>query len=182
MHKFGVFTALTLSWITASCAERIVHPAVIPQPTPPKAAPKPWPNNVEARHRAETIAEKAGKRSAIHSRQVTPSASVKPEPSPEPQAPLPQVSQQPEADPNFARTACGCGASAPPGACRTQLPGRSADAATPGTRRADLPLNVASHRVVTLAGACHTDPAGGAPEAGCPRRPSPPSRVSQWPH
>jgi hypothetical protein len=94
-----VLAALTLSWITASCAERIVHPAVMPQPTPPKAAPKPWPNNVEARHRAETIAEKTGKRSAIHSRQVDPSTSVRPEPSPEPQAPLPQVSQQPEQTP-----------------------------------------------------------------------------------
>ena len=99
MHKFGVLAALTLSWITASCAERIVHPAVMPQPTPPKAAPKPWPHNVEARHRAETIAEKTGKRSAIHSRQADPSASVRPEPSTGPQAPLPQVSQQPEQTP-----------------------------------------------------------------------------------
>jgi hypothetical protein len=96
MHKFGVFAALTLSWITASCAERMMHPAAIPQPTPPKAAPKPRPHNGEARHRTETLAKDAGKHSAIRSRQVTPSASVEPEPSPEPQAPLPQVSQQPK--------------------------------------------------------------------------------------
>jgi hypothetical protein len=99
MHKFGVFTALTVSWITASCAERMVHPAVIPQPTPLKAAPKPSPNNVEARHRAETIANDARMRSAIRSRQVTPTASLKPELSPEPHAPPPQVSQQPKQTP-----------------------------------------------------------------------------------
>jgi hypothetical protein len=99
MHKFGVFTALALSWITASCAERMVHPAVIPQPMPLKAASKLSPNNVEARHRAETIAYDARMRSAIHAHQVTPSASVKSEPSPEPQAPLPQVSQQPKQTP-----------------------------------------------------------------------------------
>jgi hypothetical protein len=99
MHKFGVFTALALSWITASCAERMVHSAVIPQPMPLKAAPKSSPNNVEARYRAETIANDARMRSAIHAHQVTPSASVKPEPSPEPQAPLPQVSQQPKQTP-----------------------------------------------------------------------------------
>jgi hypothetical protein len=99
MHKFGVFTALALSWITASCAERMVHPAVIPQPIPLKAAPKPSPSNVEARYRAETIAYDARMRSAIHAHQVTPSASVKSEPSPEPQAPLPQVSQQPKQTP-----------------------------------------------------------------------------------
>jgi hypothetical protein len=96
MHKFGVFAALTLSWITASCAERMVHPAVIPQPTSPKAASMPSPNNVEAKHRTETIAENTGKRSAIRSRPVTPGASAKPMPPPESQAPLPQVSQQPE--------------------------------------------------------------------------------------
>ncbi len=99
MHKFGVFTALTLSWITASCAERMVHPAAIPQPPPLKTAPKPSPNYVEARHRSETIANDARTRSAIRSRQVTLSASVKPEPSPGPQAPLPHVSQQPKQTP-----------------------------------------------------------------------------------
>jgi hypothetical protein len=96
MHKFGVFTTLMLSWITASCAERTVNLAVIPRPTQPKAASKPWPNNVEARYRVETLAEDAKKRSSVHSRQVTPSASVKPERSLKPQAPLPQVLQQPE--------------------------------------------------------------------------------------
>ena len=95
MRKLGVFTALALSWITASCAERMVHPAIIPQPTPPKAASKPISNNVEVRRRTETIAENTGKRSTIRSRQVTPSASVKPEQSPKPQAPLPQASEQP---------------------------------------------------------------------------------------
>jgi hypothetical protein len=99
MHKFGVFAALTLSWITASCAERMVHPAVIPQPTQPKAASKPWPHDVEARHRSETLAEETGKRSAIRSRQVTPSASVKPEQSSTPETPLPKVSHQPNEPP-----------------------------------------------------------------------------------
>jgi hypothetical protein len=96
MRQFGVFTALTLSWITASCAERMVHPAVMPEPPAPKAASKPRPANVEARHRAETLAENTRKHSAIRSRPVTPGASAKPMPPPESQAPLPQVSQQPE--------------------------------------------------------------------------------------
>jgi hypothetical protein len=100
MHKFGVFAALTLSWITASCAERMVHPAVMPQPTLPRVALKTQLHNVEVRHRAETIAENTGKRSAIRPpRQVAQSASVKPEPSPEPQAPLPQGSQRPKETP-----------------------------------------------------------------------------------
>lgn len=96
MHKFGVFTALTLSWITASCAERMMHSAAIPQPPPLRATPKPSPNNRETRHRSETIANDARVRSAIRSRQVTLSARQKPEPSPEPQTPLPQVSQPPK--------------------------------------------------------------------------------------
>jgi hypothetical protein len=96
MRQFGVFAALTLSWITASCAERMVHPAVMPEPPAPKAASKPRPANVEARHRAETLAENTRKHSAIRSRPVTPGASAKPMPPPESQAPLPQVSQQPE--------------------------------------------------------------------------------------
>ena len=52
MRKFGVFAALTLSWITISCAEKMVHPAVIPLPTSPKAVSKPRPPNVEARRQA----------------------------------------------------------------------------------------------------------------------------------
>jgi hypothetical protein len=96
MRKFGVFTALALSGITTSCAERIVHSAGMPQPTPPKVASKLWPNNVEVRRPAKTIADNAGKHSSARSSQITPSASVKPERSPEPQAPLAQVSQQPE--------------------------------------------------------------------------------------
>jgi hypothetical protein len=99
MHKFGVCAALALTWITASCAERMAHPAVMPEPTQPKAASKPWPHDVEARHRSETLAEETGKRSAIRSRQVTPSASVKPEQSSAPEAPLPQVSHQPNEPP-----------------------------------------------------------------------------------
>jgi hypothetical protein len=95
MHKFRMLTALALSWITASCAETMMNPAIIPQSTPPKGASKPISNNVEVRRRAETIAENTGKRSTIRSRQVTPSANVKPEQSPEPQAPLPQASEQP---------------------------------------------------------------------------------------
>jgi hypothetical protein len=99
MRKLGVFTALALSGMTVSCAERMVHPAVIPQPTPPKAASKPRPHDVEARRQAETLAEDARMRSVIRTPPVTASASVKPEPSPEPQAPLPQVSQQPKEAP-----------------------------------------------------------------------------------
>ena len=95
MRKFGVFTALTLSWITASCAERMAHPAVVTQPTPPKAASKPRSNNVEARHRAETIAENTGKRSAIPPRQVSPSAIVESEQPPEFEAQPLQASEQP---------------------------------------------------------------------------------------
>jgi protein TonB len=95
MRKFGVLTVLALGWITASCAERMVHPAIISQPTPPKAASKPIPNDGEVRRRAETIAEKTRKRSAIRSRQVTPSAIVKPEQPPEFEAQPPQAPEQP---------------------------------------------------------------------------------------
>jgi hypothetical protein len=101
MHKFGVFAALTLSWITASCAERMVHPAVIPQPTPSKAASKPRPHTVAARRQAETLAEATGKHSAIRSHEVTPSPSVKPEPPRELQTPLPQVPHQPNQPPSW---------------------------------------------------------------------------------
>src|ERR671920_2072535 len=94
MHKFGVFAALTLSWITASCAERMGHPAVMPQSTLPKAASKPRPHNVEAKHRDETLAESARKRSAIRAGQVIPSASVKPEQPPESEVQPPQASEQ----------------------------------------------------------------------------------------
>ena len=98
MHKFGVFAALTLSWITASCAERMVHPAVIPQPTSPKAASMPSPNNVEAKHRTETIAENTGKRSAMPPRKVSPSASVKSEQPSESEVQPTQASEQPSED------------------------------------------------------------------------------------
>ena len=99
MRKFGVLTVLALSWITASCAERLVHPAIIPQPTPPKAASRPIPDNVEVRRRTETIAENTGKRLMTRSRHVTPSASVKPEPSPESKTPLSHILQQPKEPP-----------------------------------------------------------------------------------
>jgi hypothetical protein len=99
MHKFGVFTALALSWITASCAERMMHPAVLSQPTPPKAASKPRPHNGEARRQAETLAKDASVHSTFRSRQITPSASVEPEPSRELQTPLPQVPHQPNEPP-----------------------------------------------------------------------------------
>jgi hypothetical protein len=95
MHKFGVFTALTLSWITASCAERMVHPAVIPQPTQPKAASKPWPHDVEVRRQAATMAEDVRRPSAVRPRAITPSSSVKPEHPPESEAQPPQASEQP---------------------------------------------------------------------------------------
>jgi hypothetical protein len=98
MHKFGVFTALALSWITASCAERMVHPAVIPQPTPPKAVPKPQPE-IEVRSQAERIAEETRKRLAVRSRQVNPSAGVKSAQPSRPQAPPLETSQQPSKPP-----------------------------------------------------------------------------------
>ena len=91
MHKFGVFAALTLSWITASCAERMMHPAVIPQSTLPKAASKLRPANVEPRRQAEKIAEDTRNLSAMPPRQVSPSASVKPEQPPESEAQPPQA-------------------------------------------------------------------------------------------
>jgi hypothetical protein len=97
MRELGVFTALALSGMTA-CAERIVSPDAIPEPAlSSKAAPKPWPNDVEARRQAEIIAEDARRRSAVRPRLASPSASFKPERRPKTQAPpLPQVSQQPK--------------------------------------------------------------------------------------
>jgi hypothetical protein len=98
MRNLGVLTALALSWITASCAERMVSPTVIPEPVrTPQAGPKPPLNSVEARRQTETI--DARKRSAIRPRRVSPSASFKTEQPPEPQTPLPQELQQPQATP-----------------------------------------------------------------------------------
>jgi hypothetical protein len=122
MHKFGVFTALTLSWIAASCAERMVHPAVIPQPTQPKAASKPWPRDMEARHRAETLAEETGKRSAIRSRQVTPSASVKPEQSSAPPDSAPASIPSAKRDPTLARTSAIVALPSPPEPAEPNFP------------------------------------------------------------
>jgi hypothetical protein len=97
MRKLGVFTALALSGMTVSCAERIVSPAAIPKPAlSPKAALEPRPDNVEARRQVEKITEDARRRSAIRSRQAISRPSVKPEQRPETQAPQPQVSQQPQ--------------------------------------------------------------------------------------
>jgi hypothetical protein len=100
MRNLGVFAALALSWITASCAERMVSQTVIPEPVrAPQAGPKPRLSSVEARRQAETIAEDARKRSAIRPRRVSPSASFKIEQPPEPQTPLQQELQQPQATP-----------------------------------------------------------------------------------
>ena len=99
MRQFGVLTALTLIWITASCAERIVPPAVQLEPPAQISVPKRRPANVEPRRQAEKITESTRNLSAISPRQVTPSANVRPEPSPEPQAQLPQGSQQPKETP-----------------------------------------------------------------------------------
>jgi hypothetical protein len=96
MHKLGVCTALALSGVTASCAERIVNPAVIPKPPPSIAAPKPQPHERDARRQAETIAEDTRKHSAIRSRQVLPSASVGPAQPSELQSRLPQAAHQPQ--------------------------------------------------------------------------------------
>jgi hypothetical protein len=96
MRKSGVFAAFALSWITASCAERMANPAVVPEPPALKAAPKTRPANVEVRRQAERIAEKTRKNSTARSRQFSPSVSVKPEQPPKPQVPPPQASQQPQ--------------------------------------------------------------------------------------
>jgi hypothetical protein len=95
MRQFGVFTALALSGITTSCAERMVHPAVMPEPPAPKAASKLRPANVEPRRQAEKIAEGTRNLSAMPPRQVSPSASVKPEQPPESEAQPPRASEQP---------------------------------------------------------------------------------------
>jgi hypothetical protein len=99
MRQFGVLIALTLTWITASCAERMVHSVVLPEPPAQNAASKQRPSNVEPRRQAEKIAEGTRNLSAIPPRQPTPSASLKPEQSPESEAPLPQVSKQPSETP-----------------------------------------------------------------------------------
>jgi hypothetical protein len=53
MRKLGVFTALALSGMTASCAETLVGSAIIPSPAPaPRAEAKPRSNNVEAKRQA----------------------------------------------------------------------------------------------------------------------------------
>jgi hypothetical protein len=95
MRKFGVLTVLALTWITVSCAERIVNSGNIPQPASPKAAPKPQPNNVEVRRQAATMAEDARRPSAVRPRPITPSSSVKPEQPPESEPQPPQASEQP---------------------------------------------------------------------------------------
>lgn len=99
MRKLGVFTALALSGIISSCAERMVNPAVIPKPPLPKAAPETRTSNVEARRQAERIAKDARKRSAIGSRPVSPDSSVTPEQRPTTQAQPPQEVQQPQGTP-----------------------------------------------------------------------------------
>ncbi len=77
MHKFWVFTALTVSWANASCAERVVNAIDIPHFHPLKAAPNPQPNNVGERRRAGTISENDGNRPGIRSYLVTRSATVR---------------------------------------------------------------------------------------------------------
>jgi hypothetical protein len=145
MHKFGVFAALTLSWITASCAERMVHPAVMPQPTLPRIALKTQLHNVEVRHRAETIAENTGKRSAVR---PPPSGRSKRQREaravPRTSGSTPTRIATAKGDPNLAGAACSWGTPA-----------------APGTRRADLPLNTASHRLIIATGATHVYPARG---------------------
>jgi hypothetical protein len=96
MRKLGVFTALALGGMTASCAERMVNPAVAPKPPPQKIVPKLRTNPVGVRRQAETMTEDARKRAALHSSQANLSAGVRPEQPHEPQAPLPRVSQQPK--------------------------------------------------------------------------------------
>jgi hypothetical protein len=90
MHKFGVLTALALSWATASCADRVVNPVDIPQLPLPKTAPNPRSNTVEESRRTETTAESARNRPAIRSHPGTPSASLKPKQPHRHQAALPR--------------------------------------------------------------------------------------------
>jgi hypothetical protein len=92
MRKLGALTILALSWITASCAERIASPAVLPKSPPSKAASKPQPHTLEAWRQAVMNTAEAGKHPAVRSRQVPPSANVNPMEPSSPQAPL-QASQ-----------------------------------------------------------------------------------------
>src|SRR5689334_8739639 len=94
MGKFGVFTALTLSWVTASCAERMVSPPTIPAPPQTKASSKPRPNEANARHRAEANAEPTGKRSTLHSQQAPPGIRANTKQPSIPESALPQAAQQ----------------------------------------------------------------------------------------
>jgi hypothetical protein len=97
MRPLGVLTALALSGMTLSCAERMVSPAAIPEPSLPKAEPKPRPKNVETRRQVEKATEDT-RTQASRARQAIPRASVKSEQRHH-QAPLPQVSQQPQEPP-----------------------------------------------------------------------------------
>jgi hypothetical protein len=98
MRKLRMLTALAVIGVSA-CAERVVNPAVVPEPPALEASPKLRPHNVEARHQAERVAEDKRKRSASSSRPNTPSASFKTEPPPGTQTPLLQELQQPHATP-----------------------------------------------------------------------------------
>ncbi len=98
MRKLGVFTAVALSGILVSCAERVVSSAGISKPAP-EAAPQPRPNKVVPGRQAGRIAERNTNHLAARPRQANPSAGVKPEQLPIPQAPLAQTSQQPQEPP-----------------------------------------------------------------------------------
>lgn len=100
MRIVGVFTALALSGVLASCAERMVSPRTIPKPAPKHGTtPKPRLSNVEARRQTEKIAEDVKTHSAIRFRQANPSVGPKEEQPPQTEAQSPQASQQRQATP-----------------------------------------------------------------------------------
>jgi hypothetical protein len=92
MRNLGVFTALVMSVMTASCAERVVGPTTLPTPVPvPKATSKPR-ANVEARRQAEKAIDDAF-------RQAMSNSSTQPEQPLEFDGSPPQTSQQPQEAP-----------------------------------------------------------------------------------
>jgi hypothetical protein len=93
MRKLRMLTALAVIGVSA-CAERMVKPAVVPAPPAPKAAPKPRPTNVELRRQAEKIADGTRNLSVIRPRQVSPTASIRPEQPRESEAKPPKASAQ----------------------------------------------------------------------------------------
>jgi hypothetical protein len=94
MRKLGVFTALALTGMTVSCAERVMRSDAIPKPAVTlEAIPKPRPNNVQASPQAQKVEEDSRRHSSIRPRQVSPSSSLGSEQPPQPEVP-PQASHR----------------------------------------------------------------------------------------